>query len=47
MHLPINWIKDENGQVTGYQKYSEADIIAAKEAKLLAMYEELKALKGE
>ena len=47
MSLPIKWTYDSEGRVTGYERYNEADIIAAKEAELLAMYAELKALKGE
>jgi hypothetical protein len=44
---PIKWIKDETGKIVGYEKFTQEEIIADKEAKLLAMYEELKALKGE
>ena len=47
MSLPIKWTYNAEGQVTGYERYTEANIIAAKEAELLAMYTELKALKGE
>lgn len=47
MKLPINWIKDENGNVTGYHRHTEQDVIAAKETLLLEMYEELQVLKNK
>lgn len=46
MNLPLKWIKDENGKIVGYHKYTVAEIIAEKEAKLLEMYEELQQLKN-
>jgi len=46
MNLPIKWTYNAEGRVTGYERYNEADIIAAKEAELLAMYTELQALKA-
>lgn len=44
--LPIKWTYDAEGRVTGYERYNEADIIAAKEAELLAMYTELQSMKA-
>lgn len=44
--MELKFIKDENGKVIGYEKPNMEQIIADKEAKLLAMYEELEALKA-
>lgn len=46
MNLPIRWIKDENGNVIGYQKWTAEEIIAQKETELLKVYEEIQKLKA-
>ena len=45
MNLPIQWLKDENGKIIGYKKYTDADALAIKEDALLKMYKELETLK--
>ena len=45
--MNLKYIKDAEGNVIGYEKPTMADVIADKEAKLLAMYEELEALKAQ
>lgn len=47
MQHSIKWIKDETGKVIGYERPTQEEMIAAKEAELLKMYNELEALKNK
>ena len=43
--MELKFIKDENGNVIGYEKPTTQDIITQKEAQLVQIYDEIQKLK--